>query len=105
MIIDKNRQQLLAELAEVAELVKGTLAEGTEIVVKTMIDTVDKNAPAIAKAIFSFLDAMEKESDKRKPKESSGEENAEKLGEFLSILFGATTKKQTEDGSGPAGYV
>jgi hypothetical protein len=34
---------------------KQLLAEGTEIVVKTMIDTVDKNAPAIAKAIFSLV--------------------------------------------------
>ena len=94
MIIDKNRQQLLAELAE-----------ATEIVVKTTIDVMDKNAPAIVKAIFSLLDAMEKEADKRKPKESSVDENVEKLGEFLSVLLAATVKNQMKDGFGPAGYV
>ena len=94
MIIDKNRQQLLADLAEC-----------TEIVVKTTIDVMDKNASAIAKAIFSFLDAIGKEAEKRKPKESSGEENVEKLGEFLNTLLAATIKNQMKDGSGPAGYV
>ena len=84
---------------------KQLLAEGTEIVVKTMIDTVDKNAPAIAKAIFSLMDAIGKEAEKRMPKESSGEESVKELGEFLSILFGAAIKKQTEDGFGPAGCV
>ena len=94
MIIDKNRQQLLADLAEV-----------TEIVVKTTIDVADKNAPAIAKAIFSFLDAVGKEADRRKPKDSSVEETVEKLGEFFSTLLAASINKQMKDGFGPAGYV
>lgn len=91
MFLDKNKQQ--------------ALVEGTEIVVKAAIDSMDKNAPSIAKAIFSFLDAIKQEAEKRIPEESDTDDNMEKFGEFLSALAGPSMKKQMKDGFGPAGYV
>jgi hypothetical protein len=91
MFIDKNKQQ--------------ALAEGTEIVVKAAIDALDKNAPSIAKAIFSFLDAIKQESEDQIPEESDIEDDMEKISEFLSTLIGSSIKKQMKDGFGPAGYV
>ena len=88
--------------------IQHALAEGTEIVIKTAIDAIDKNASSIAKAIVFLMDEIGKEVGDSS-EDSDIEEGMEVISEFLNELIGSrggtVKRKAGMDRFMPEGYV